>query len=67
MSGVRRNEAGGEQRAMLFFRAGDGSFWFSLSDSGNSSWQMPSVCVQEYLLSPACSYIFSFNLCGEEN
>ena len=49
MSEVVRNEAGGEQRVILFFKAGDANFWFSLSDKGSSSWEMPSVCVQQYV------------------
>ena len=47
MSEVIRNEAGGEQRVVLFFKAGDANFWFSLSDKGSSSWEMPSECIQQ--------------------
>lgn len=54
VSEVRRNQAGGEQRVMLLFEARGGSFCFSLGDRGSGSWQMPSVCVQQYLFSQAC-------------
>lgn len=63
VSEIRRNEAGGGQRAMLIFEAGDGSCWFSLSGRGCSSWQMPSVC--GLYMSPPCSYSISFSLFGE--
>lgn len=52
VSEIRRNEAGGGQRAMLLFEAGDGSSWFSLSGRGCSSWQMPSsMCTAVSLVS----------------
>jgi len=68
VSEVVSSEPGGEQRVVLFFQARGASSWFSLSDKGSSSWEMPSVGIQRCvsLVSSMFLHQASFSFCGEE-